>query len=165
MKFLSAYRSIPNYLERFTILQLGKLHIRVHKLLSTDDTDYYHNHPFSYVSVPLRGSYVERYPDGTSKKVSLFNIAFRSHNTFHSIESMDGPVTTLFFTWRNNSGKWGFSNPKSTMNTGMYKRKINEKEVHCKFDKFWFIGNVCPLVAKLEYRPSIYQTVKGVTNV
>jgi hypothetical protein len=158
MKLFKPYRSIPNYLKRFTLLQIGRLHIRIHRIESTDQTSGYHNHPFSYVSIPLKGSYVEKYPDGSHKKVSLFNIAVRAHNVYHRIEQIHGNVYTLFITWSSKSRSWGIINNDTAIEPGMYQRRVNGKIVHSKFDKGWYIGNTCYVIASQEQRYSIYQT-------
>lgn len=58
------YSSISGYLERFTLFKIGKLHVRVHHILSADGTIYCHNHPFHYISIILKGGYVEQIIEG-----------------------------------------------------------------------------------------------------
>jgi hypothetical protein len=158
MKWLTPYRSIKGYLERFTIISIGKIHIRFHRILSTDATTYYHSHPFNYLTIPITGSYIERFPCGKMNRVSMSNPTLHNSDEYHRIERINGVVRTLFITWGNHS-KWSLKGSNPNIQEGLHKRTINGKYVYCKFDKFWYIGNKCPVIANNEARPSIYQNI------
>lgn len=163
---MKKYASITGYLERFSILNLGKLKIRWHKILSADGTPYCHNHPFHYVSIIIKGQYTEEFikDDKLQQKTHKVGaIIIRSAKTHHRIKEVKD-CRTLFFAW-NCSNKWSLKAHKdiqcSSFNTpslvGIYRRQINGKELYCKFDGFWFIGAEDIEQAKKETRLSIYQ--------
>lgn len=101
LSFAVAYNHLPGYLHRWSIGAVGTLFARVHEILAPDGTPYLHNHPFSYVTIALKGGYVEQYldlPSGTVKtrKVRRWIPAFRHSSCFHRIESVEPETVTLF---------------------------------------------------------------------
>lgn len=162
MKIFKGYTNIQDFLHRFTILKIGKLHIRLHKLMSEDVTTLYHNHPFHYISLVLNGGYVEKqyFPDTDTMKIKKhgrLSVIVRNRKTFHRIESVKNNTLTLFIAY--GKGKWdaiNFGEPKQP--NGLYKRFINNKEKWCKYyNGIWYIGSKCIGKASRETRPSIHQ--------
>ena len=162
MKFLKSYSPLKNYLERWTILKVGRLHIRLHEIKNDDATPFLHSRPFSYISIILRGKYTETLE---TKEIfhKRFSIIFRSSKTFHGISNVDPKTITLFIalTTRNNEWKLKKSNIHSEKwkeyKSGIYIRHINGKYIYSKFDEYWFRGACSKEKALLEYRPSIDQ--------
>jgi hypothetical protein len=163
---LKKYSSIAGYLERYSLFKLGKLHIRIHHILSSDGTPYCHNHPFHYVSIILKGGYTEQIIHKNTlieKKYRVGSIIIRSAHTHHRIKKAVD-CKTLFFAWRIKQ-KWSLQTHagiecrdyQKPLHNGIYLRMINGKEVYCKFDNFWFIGSDTIEKALLETRLSIYQ--------
>jgi hypothetical protein len=161
---LQPYKSLKGYLERWTVLKIGKLHIRLHDIKRNDATPFLHNHPFHYLSFILNGGYVENL-DGVLKTRKKFSIAFRSDNTYHRIVSVKPNTRTLFFTWKTNT-KWNLKPTEEKVDewvdypSGMYIRTLWGKPKYCKFDKFWFEGKDSKNEALNSIRPSIDQTSK-----
>ena len=159
MIFFKKYSSIKNFLLRYTILKIGNLHIRIHKIIDCDRTTLYHNHPFNYFSFILKGGYCEKYFKNSeiiTKNHKRFSLIFRKSSVYHRIESINGPTITLFFAYGRKS--WSTMNTISTNDYGIYKRTINNKEVWAKKENgVWFIGNVDKNIAIGETRHSIHQ--------
>ena len=97
--------------------------VRVHHILRADADRDMHDHPWPFLSIVLRGWYVERRPvaqgqhpclDGgrfTQTRRGRFSIAFRRATDRHLIsEVCEGGVWTLFisFTYQK---RWGFYTP------------------------------------------------------
>lgn len=162
--FLRKYRSINGFLERFTLLKLGSFHIRFHLIKTADESTFYHNHPFNYISIILKGGYRETYLTPKAEVVELthkrFDIIKRSGGVFHRIEEIFGPTTTLFITY----GKkpWCILNLSPAKHPdGVFLRKVNDKYVWAKRQQdIWFIGNTDKKIAEHEIRYSINQIVK-----
>jgi hypothetical protein len=162
---MKKYSSIKGYLERYSLFKIGKLKVRWHKILSPDGTPYFHNHPFSYLSIVCRGSYVEqRLVDDKVIEVTYKapSIIFRKSSVYHRIKDASN-CRTLFFAWDSKS-RWSLkrssiSNVKLRVpNTaGVYIRTINGKRLYCKFDEFWYIGSEDKNKAEIETRLSIHQ--------
>jgi len=163
MILFKKYSSIPKYLERFTILKVFNLHIRIHKLLSEDKTPFYHSHPFSFLSIILNGGYTEEYLVGNdiiTKEYKRFSFIIRNKETYHKIKSVKPNTKTLFFAI-GNTKKWHLKSIEphiSRPENGIYKRVINSKEVYSKCqDGMYYIGSTNILEATNETRLSIYQ--------
>ena len=164
LHFLKKYRSINGFLERFTILKIGDFHIRFHILKTKDESEFYHNHPFNYISIILKGGYREKYfgEDKIVKEVTnnRFKVIIRKFNVYHRIEEIFGETTTLFITY--GKYKWDIINLNEPKHSdGVYLRKVNDKIVWAKrVNDIWFIGNKNIKTATEETRYSINQIVK-----
>ncbi len=170
MIILKKYSSIPKYLERFTILKVFNLHIRIHNILSEDKTPFYHNHPFSFLSIVLNGGYTEEYLVGKkiiTKEHKLFSFILRNKETYHKIISVKPNTKTLFFAI-GNTKKWHLKSIDTLINrpeNGIYKRVINNKEVYSKCqDGMYYIGSTNIVDATNETRLSIYQDDTNIKN-
>ncbi len=168
MRLFKDYRSIPGFLMRRTVLHIKNVHIRIHDILSEDKTSYLHNHPFHYVSVILRGGYVEQLmcEDGKMKTIehNKFSVICRTSSQYHRINNVQPRTRTLFLSWKTNTG-WGLKRHDdidnkllSTIPDGMYKRTLNGKLLWARREHgFWHIGNADKTIAEKEKRFSIYQ--------
>lgn len=100
---LTIYGHLPGYLHRWRICGLGRVMVRLHRILDIDRTPFLHSHPFHYISLVLRGGYDERVlgQDGALKLVKrkAGSIVFRRAGQLHRIDAVQGQCTTLFFTW------------------------------------------------------------------
>jgi hypothetical protein len=171
INFLKDYNSLPNFLLRTTILSYKKLHIRLHTILSEDKSPYLHNHPFYFISIILKGGYVEELllKNGEIKHIKhkIGSIIVRTPNDYHRILSINGETKTFFITWKvkmdwrlkdhPNMNRNEFNLPKKT---GIFIRNVKGKEKFCKFDKYWYIGNDNIEAAERETRYSIHQITK-----
>lgn len=96
-------------------LQWTQITARIHKILRSDKDDYGHNHPWGYLSIILRGSYVEHEFDASgnwlrARRYYPGDILIRRANHFHKLTVAEGPVITLFIAWRKTQS-WGFMKP------------------------------------------------------
>jgi len=164
--FLKEYKSLVGYLERFTVIHVGRLHIRLHRIKSADRTPFLHSHPFHYISFIMRGGYEEELENKIIDH-KRFSFIFRRNSTYHRIKSVRPDTVTLFFTWKTPEYKWRFG--KQTLDTvqwpmlqGVYKRQVFGKDYYAKFDKYWHIGHTCIEKCLAETSPSIDQTTPGV---
>lgn len=99
------YEDEQPYLERW-ILWFG-LTLRVHKFRKGDDERAFHDHPWWFVTVPLK-PYMESTPDGRHTVLRRFLPQFRSAKHRHIVRLIDGgPVWTLILTGPK-SKEWGF---------------------------------------------------------
>lgn len=154
------YTNIKDFLHRFTIFKLGKLHIRIHKITSPDQSNLYHNHPFHYISVILKGGYTERTIKGNStidRSYKPLSIIVRNRNVFHRIETLNSETITLFIAFGDYGWKAHNPNPNND-DDGLYQRKIGDRLVWSKKENgIWFIGNENESIALNETRHSIHQ--------
>lgn len=160
MIFLKRYNHIKNFLYRFTILKIGNLHIRLHKISDKDRTSLYHNHPFNYISIILKGGYIESYIENDkilNKKHDFLSIIKRSHAIYHRIDALKETTYTLFIAY----GKYdlaAYNTLSNSCDNGVYQRAVNNKLLWCKKENgIWYIGNVDKDIALKEKRHSIHQ--------
>lgn len=110
---------LPGYMERFWLMRYGwqQIAIRLHHILCSDEDRAFHDHPWWYLTVILRGEYTEVKPQwdrsglylGESRqRYTAGTVLFRPAKSWHRLEVPEGETTwTLFITgpW---SQKWGF---------------------------------------------------------
>lgn len=112
------------------IFQKLGIAIRIHKILRSDNGRDFHNHPWNFISIILKGCYFEITPkfdengfyQGENKTFYTNNdVLFRQHKHFHRLRLLFGniynergeygvtylPVWTLFITFRKRC-TWGF---------------------------------------------------------
>jgi len=94
------------------LLQRFDIAVRIHEILRSDNERHPHSHPWSYLTVILRGSYLEqRYNDEGDlvdyRAHGPGSILWRPAGSLHRLSLFDGPVTTLFITFKKRGG-WGF---------------------------------------------------------
>lgn len=89
--------------------------VRVHEILRSDLGRDPHNHPWPYLTIILRGAYIEERFDDTGKLISdpdgewhgPGSILWRPANSWHKLHLYGGTVTTLFITGKK-CQRWGF---------------------------------------------------------
>jgi hypothetical protein len=93
------------YLERW-ILWLG-ITIRLHKFHKGDDDRAFHDHPWWFVTIPMR-PYLEQMPNQPIRRLTRLIPQFRSAYHRHMVALIDGaPVWTLILTGPKQK-EWGF---------------------------------------------------------
>jgi len=162
MKILKPYSHIKNFLYRFTLIHIGNLHIRIHKLVDSDRSTLLHNHPFNYISVILKGGYNESVlckDTNTLKEYShdFLSIINRKQDIYHRINSLKGVTYTLFIAYGRYDWK-AMNMDSNPSDDGLFQRTIKNKTVWSKKEKgIWFIGNADKSIAEVETRHSIHQ--------
>lgn len=170
MFFFKRYNSLPNYLHRWTIFSINKLHVRLHKILCEDKTFFLHSHPFYFISIILKNGYDEELLVDNQIKVikhRFGSVIFRKPNDFHRIKCVKGETITLFISWKVDNGWKLVRHPelppetfKTPVKDGLYLRLVGGKQIYSKFENFWYIGNENMLHALSETRPSIHQCLE-----
>lgn len=155
------YAHLPGYMERYWLVPYTKRHfendgtgwvswrrpiarllqhigiaIRVHHILRSDDARAFHDHPWWYCTVILRGGYTEVRPvfnygmyEGAIRSFQRpGTVLFRRAKSWHRLEVRTGESAwTLFITGRY-TNKWGFL-------------------VQPRFKQYWREYNAVPCVA------------------
>lgn len=116
------------------LLQRLSMGVRLHHILRSDDDRAYHDHPWYFVSIILRGGYWEHRPVfrgthyvGDSRKwVKPGRIVIRCHTSLHRLELPAGQTAwTIFITFRYRHG-WGFVPDPRTGVKVPYKQYLQE---------------------------------------
>ena len=109
------YFHLKDYMNRYWVLKPASWHpfaARVHEILRSDSDRHLHDHPWSYLTIILRGGYWEHTPDGNRKWYGVGRILYRPYTSIHRLELPEGATaTTLFCTGPYRQG-WGFHTEK-----------------------------------------------------
>lgn len=93
------------YMRRFVLLETPWTRIYVHNLCSSDPDPELHDHPWSFVSIILKGGYTEHTPLGVFER-KAGQIIFRQAGSPHHLELSESAWTMII------TGKvvreWGF---------------------------------------------------------
>lgn len=110
----------PYLLRWFVIPRNHRFNVYVHKFMRSDDDRALHDHPWWFVSIILRGGYIEHTPGGQRLRKAP-SIAYRKAEHIHRVELFtewfDGigerevPCWTLILTGPK-ARHWGFWCPK-----------------------------------------------------
>ena len=104
------------YMRRWRIIHTKWFGVRVHNIVRSDIDRELHDHPFTFVSIILRGGYFEHTIDGRKTWYGPGSILVRSGDTLHKLEllTIDAfafpllvPAWTLVFRGRM-FREWGF---------------------------------------------------------
>lgn len=80
--------------------------LRLHHILSSDDDDAFHDHPYDFTSLILWGGYTEHRPHQPSKQYHMFNINKMNKYDYHRLE-LKKPGWTLVWCGPRKKN-WGF---------------------------------------------------------
>lgn len=127
---------LPDYMDRWWLLRLGRLNIRVHHIKRKDLDRHPHDHPWRTArTIIMRGFYWEKRRVGDSSLEILRtagDTALLRQGEYHSITQVpEGGVWTLFFTWHridenSEDGDWGFLENGKHVPWREYKRRHPE---------------------------------------
>ena len=101
------------HFERWAVIETKMFSLYCHRIHKADK-DHLHSHPWNFVSMILKGSYLEEVEHNgkiTFKVKSPLKIAYTHKTWFHKIHSIiKVPVYTLVFVWGGNfeGDKWHY---------------------------------------------------------
>lgn len=166
---MKEYSHLPNFLKRWTVLHIGRLHIRIHHITASDGTPFLHTHPFHYISCIVSGGYSEQLLTKSGeiqvKHHGRGSVLFRGAKTFHRILSCRS-AKTFIITFGLKKPEWQLMRHDSVAtpleykipeSKGVYTRSINGKTYFALFDSFWRVGKESYDDACKETKPSIHQ--------
>lgn len=96
----------PYLLRWFVVPRNSFCNIYLHKFLRSDDDRALHDHPWTFLSLLLKGEYVEHRADGTQKHRKAGSVAFRRPNVLHRVELLQEVVDFGHFTMHREAPAW-----------------------------------------------------------
>jgi hypothetical protein len=121
------YVHLAGYMERFWLIRIGRrgggesgpyplLGARVHHILRSDDDRHFHDHPWPYLTIILRGGYWEVRPVFVDYMVSYVvrtwhgpgSVLLRRANSWHRLELPEGRTAWTLFCTGPKVQPWGF---------------------------------------------------------
>ena len=98
--------------------------VYVHHLLRSDNDRHHHDHHWSFISILLKGRYVEHTPNGRKLR-RVGSVAFRRAEWIHALE-LERPVWTLVIVGRTRR-PWGFWTEKGWVSWRKYEYASREQ--------------------------------------
>lgn len=128
------YHHLQGYMNRWWLIPYGTRWspaIRVHEILRSDDDRAFHDHPWNYLTVVLKGGYFEVRPvfkDGIYRGDKRTwcgpgSVLFRRATDWHRLEVPEGTVATTLFTTFAYRQQWGFM-PQPAQNKVYYREYL-----------------------------------------
>lgn len=100
-------RLVDPYLIRYTVFKTQWFAVYLHRILRSDSTADYHDHPWAFAHLILEGRYIEETPSRPARRVRPGSFAIRGPRYAHRLELIDGEVWTLVIVGRKRR-QWGF---------------------------------------------------------
>lgn len=132
------------YMERFWLFRTPWINARVHHIHTPDHDRHLHDHPWTFISIILRGSYIEARPRfyeprffSSLNNTELVDYTYRREGSIALRRAIDrhlidlvsnGGVWTLVFTFPNRH-KWGFYTPEGKIPWKKYESTHNIQPV------------------------------------
>lgn len=133
-----------DYMRRWWLIPYNRFGIscRIHEILQSDDDRAFHDHPWWYITIVLRGGYWEVRPkydhsgiyQGPERKwVGPGSIRFRRAKSWHRLELENGAAAYTLFICGRKSQEWGgLPNPA----TKLHRRECFKPSAPPDFERF-----------------------------
>lgn len=96
------------HFRRYRLLELPWFRIYVHQILKADEDAHEHDHPWSFLSLILKGGYIEQSEGKLKTRTNLKNpVAFSDRYRPHKLHTILRPTWTLVFGL-GKRGEWGY---------------------------------------------------------
>lgn len=113
------YFHLPGYMNRWWLVPYNRFFpaVRIHEILRSDEGRDFHDHPWPYLSIILKGSYTEVKPVwdesgiyvGETRRVyGPGSVIFRKARSWHRLEVEFGRIVTTLFITGKYQQRWGF---------------------------------------------------------
>lgn len=97
------------YMRRWKLVDRSFFGVRLHNILRSDSDRELHDHPFTFLSIILRGGYFEHTADGRRTWYGPGSVVVRSGEALHRLE-LPRPAWTLVLRGPNRR-TWGYLTP------------------------------------------------------
>lgn len=100
------------------VFNFGLFSIRIHKWIRSDDKRYFHDHPWSFITFVLKGSYTDVSPN-KKDDLNRWSIRYRKSTHKHYVKVKKGGALTLLVTGPQTKN-WGFWIKKKLLYPSQY---------------------------------------------
>lgn len=116
-------KHLEGYMNRWWVFRLGRwgadpdgepfpfIGARLHEILRSDDDRHLHDHPFAYITLILKGGYVEVQPHPDGEYITHRppgSLLFRRATSLHRLIVPEGKTCTTLFITLPGAQVWGF---------------------------------------------------------
>lgn len=100
---------------------------RLHRIMRGDRDRHFHDHPFDFVSLIVRGGYIEYTPDKEPRIFRPGSINIKRAEELHYLKMLDGETWTILLTgpYRRD---WGFATEEGWVKADQYDAWLAEKD-------------------------------------
>lgn len=142
------------HFQRWRILSTPWFNIFIHKIFKSD-TDHQHNHPWSFLSIILKGVYDEFNSSFGFTRRNAGSISYKKAKEFHSFNPVK-PTTSLVITGPINN-VWGYKLHGHFVENEEYRRLKRGNHLFSMFDQvIWNTSPNCPY----ENQSGVVQDIK-----
>lgn len=114
------------HFERYRLLNLYLFSINLHYIYQADTDRDLHDHPWDFITIPLKGSYIEKTLTCINA-VKFGQIRYRKANFLHTIQEVMQPTVTLAILFRRRR-IWGFQTTNGWIDFKTYRQLKHEKK-------------------------------------
>jgi hypothetical protein len=107
-----------DYMRRWTLFTPWGM-LRLHHILRGDDRAHFHDHPMDFVSLILKGGYVEHRPDHPPRAFHPGDVVAHRAEDMHALEMLNGTAWTLVVAGHARR-QWGFATEDGWIVSGEY---------------------------------------------
>ena len=112
------------HFRRYRLLKTPIMRLYLHQILESDKDGDLHCHPWSFVSLILKGHYVERRPDDVLTQCKPGTIFHRKATDVHCIDEVVKPTWT-FVSAYGKRREWGYQTEYGWVDNETYRRVKN----------------------------------------
>lgn len=121
MKLVKEIKSQSGVLhfQRYLLFSTPWFNCYLHKIYEGDQDKHLHSHPWTFLGIILKGSYLEETQEGMNLK-SFGSIGYGGRRYFHKIKKVLSPVTSVFFTGKK-TYDWGYMTSEGFISHEQYR--------------------------------------------
>ena len=107
------------HFQRYELLKTPWFICYLHKIYERDKDLHLHNHPWKFLGIIIKGSYIEQRPD--KEKIKSFgSLGWGDQRYFHKIKQVINPTISLFFV-SIKTNEWGYQTEKGFIDHKTYR--------------------------------------------
>jgi hypothetical protein len=112
------------YFKRWELLKLPFGYIYLHQILRADEDGHLHDHPYDFVSLIIKGGYIEQVDSGKvffRNRKLLSAVYMPATGIYHKIYKLHAPTWSLVFA-SNRKHHWGYKYKDGWVSNEEYRR-------------------------------------------
>ncbi len=110
---------------RWRLCQSKWCNVMLHNIKRADTDAHCHNHPWSFISIVLKGGYDEKTPKGINPR-KLFSVAYNKATNYHKIEKLHGDSAWTLVITGPTRKEWGYLVNGEWIDNETYRRRKND---------------------------------------
>ena len=117
------------HFRRWQVIKTRWFAIYIHGIYKADEDLHLHNHPWKFVSLILKGSYIERLPGHVINPRLAGTWVYRDTTRFHQIDSLLSPKVYTFNIMWGFKDTWGYMVRDTFIDHKEYRERKNNGQI------------------------------------